>query len=145
MSAPPPVRHSVVVKLAPAQAFELFTQGIGRWWPFVGHSCSDAKGADVLFEPRVGGCVTEVAPDGTRHPWGELTEWAPPAGFAMVWHPAQPSENATQLSVRFVAVAGGCEVTVEHGGFERRGPEARRSYDEGWPLVLSHYTKEASR
>jgi hypothetical protein len=141
----PPVRHSVVVALAPEDAFDLFTRGIGRWWPFKGHSCSDAAEADVAFEPRVGGLVTEVAPDGARHSWGALTEWSPPGGFAMVWHPGQPVENATRLAVRFTPVPGGCEVAVEHDSFERRGPEARRSYDEGWPLVLDRYLREASR
>lgn len=145
MSLPPPVVHRVVVGLAPEAAFDLFTKGIGRWWPFKGHSCSDAAGADVEFEPRPGGRVTEVAPDGTRHPWGTLTDWSPPHRFEMSWHPAQPEDQATRLRVSFSAVAGGCEVCVEHDGFERRGPEVRHSYDQGWPLVLAHYAKEASR
>ncbi len=145
MNALPPVRHSVVVGLAPPDAFDLFTRGIGRWWPFKGHSCSDTAGADVQFEPRRGGAVTEVAPDGTRHPWGTLTDWAPPHRFEMTWHPAQPVVNATRVVVRFEAVAGGCEVTVEHDGFESRGPAVRDNYDQGWPLVLARYAQEAAR
>lgn len=140
-----PVRHAVVVPLAPADAFELFTRGIGRWWPFAGHSCSGEAGADVEFEPREGGAVTEVARDGTRHPWGVLTAWQPPHAFTMQWHPAQPVERATVLAVRFTPVDGGCEVAIEHAGFERRGPEVRHQYHEGWALVLGAYAQEASR
>ncbi len=69
----PPVRHSVRVALAPDEAFDLFTRQIARWWPFRGHSCYGDDAADVLFEPRVGGAVTEVARDGERMPWGRIT------------------------------------------------------------------------
>jgi mannose-6-phosphate isomerase-like protein (cupin superfamily) len=140
-----PVCHEVTVRLAPADAFELFTQGMGRWWPFAGHSCSGADGLTVEFEPRVGGRVTEVAKDGTRHPWGLLTAWQPPHGFEMTWHPAQPEAHATRLAVRFTPADGGCTVAIEHAGLEVRGPEVRRNYDEGWAIVLGCYAKEAER
>jgi Activator of Hsp90 ATPase homolog 1-like protein len=140
-----PVQHAVTVALAPEDAFELFTRGIGRWWPFSGHSCSGQTGADVEFEPREGGAVTEIAPDGARHPWGVLTAWRPPHSFAMRWHPAQPAVQATTLAVRFTPVPGGCEVAIEHGGFEVRGPEVRHQYDHGWVLVLGCYAKETTR
>lgn len=140
MSVPPPVDRWVDVTLAPEQAFDLFTRQMRRWWPFAGHSCSDAAGADVLFEPRVGGAVTEHAPDGARFVWGRLTEWDPPHGFAMRWHPGLPPEVATRLAVRFEPHAGGCRVRVRHDGWEARGAEAaatRDQYDGGWPHVLA--------
>jgi hypothetical protein len=95
-----------------------------RWWPFVGHSCSDAAGAEVVFEPRVGGAVTEHAPDGRTYPWGTLTAWDPPHGFAMHWHPGPPADQATQLEVRFAPLTSGCRVRVIHGGWEARGASA---------------------
>ena len=139
MNELPPVKHRIVVPLAPADAFELFTADIARWWPFRSHSCAGDDALDVLFEPVVGGAVTEVARDGSRHAWGRLTAWAPPDHFAMTWHPAQPSEFATALAVRFAAVAEGCEVVIEHGGWAARGDDAgpvRDGYDKGWALVL---------
>jgi len=146
VSGPPPVVQRIVVPLAPDDAFELFTAGIARWWPFRGHSCAGDDALDVLFEPRVGGAVTEVTRDGTRHPWGRLTAWAPGEHFAMTWHPAQPAERATALSVRFTPVGGGCEVALEHGGWLVRGDGAdqlRRNYDEGWALVLGRLADAA--
>ncbi len=148
MNALPPVEHRVVVDLTPADAFDLFTRGIARWWPFKGHSCSGEFAQDVQFEPRVGGAVTEVATDGTRHPWGLLTAWEPPQAFAMTWHPANAPDVATQLAVRFRAVAGGCGVHLVHGGWSARGDEAgtvRGNYDEGWALVLRRYAAAAVR
>ena len=144
----PPVTHCIVVPLPPAQAFDLFTAGIARWWPFRSHSCAGDDALDVQFEPHVGGAVTEVDRQGRRHPWGVLTAWSPPHHFAMTWHPAQAPEMATALSVRFSAVEGGCEVALEHGGWSVRGADAgpvRGSYEQGWALVLGRYAGQAAK
>jgi Activator of Hsp90 ATPase homolog 1-like protein len=148
MSALPPVEQRIVVRLAPDDAFELFTRGLARWWPFKGHSCSGEDAQDVVFEARVGGTVTEVGADGARHSWGVLTAWDPPHGFAMTWHPGQDVARATQLAVRFSAVAGGCEVHLVHGGWDVLGDGAgamRGNYDQGWGWVLSHYLQLAGQ
>lgn len=146
MSALPPVEQRIVVKLTPDDAFDLFTRGLARWWPFKGHSCSDAA-QDVVFEPRVGGSVTEIGADGSRHAWGTLTTWDPPSAFAMTWHPGQDASRATQLTLRFSAVAGGCEVHLMHGGWDVLGADAdamRGNYDQGWGWVLGHYVEAAA-
>jgi uncharacterized protein YndB with AHSA1/START domain len=142
----PPVRHRIVVPLAPDDAFALFTAGIARWWPFNSHSCSGDAALDVEFEARVGGAVTEVARDGDRHSWGTLTAWEPPHRLAMTWHPAQTAAHATLLTVRFGAVEGGCAITIEHGGWSARGDTAdadRKAYEQGWVFVLGRYADAA--
>ena len=142
----PPVQHRAQVRLAPAAAFELFTTQIARWWPFRGHSCFGDNAADVVFEPRVGGAVTEVARDGERMAWGTLTEWSPPDAFAMRWYPGLDAAEATMLRVSFVAVAGGTEVSVHHAGWEARGAAAaakRDQYEGGWPATLAAFGQQA--
>jgi len=141
-----PVRHRIEVPLTPAEAFELFTAGIARWWPFRGHSCSGERAVDVEFEPQVGGAVVEVTRDGERHPWGTVTQWEPPNRLAMTWHPAQPVECATQLEVRFAASAAGCELHLEHGGWSARGDQAAEvleGYRKGWAGVLGRFAAAA--
>ncbi len=148
MTALPAVEHRITVALAPERAFDLFTQGLVRWWPFKGHSCSGEGVQAVLFDGRVGGAVTELAADGSRHAWGTLTEWDPPAGFAMTWHPGDSPHRATHLVLRFSAVAGGCEVHVRHGGWESSGEEAearRGGYQNGWGRVLGDFAAAAAR
>jgi hypothetical protein len=138
----PPVQHRVRVRLGPAEAFDLFTREIGRWWPFRGHSCFGDAAADVQFEPCVGGAVTEVSRDGQRMAWGQLTEWSPPHGFAMRWFPGISADEATDLRVGFETVSGGTEVSVHHGGWEARGITAaakRDQYDSGWPATLDAF------
>jgi hypothetical protein len=148
MTSLPAVQRSVLVPLAPEQAFALFTQEMRLWWPFAGHSCGGEAGGDVQFEPRVGGAVTEIAKTGERWAWGELTEWNPPHGFAMHWRPGLPESEATLLRVSFTACGGGTEVAIWHGGWEARGAaaaEKRDQYDGGWPHTLLAFAREAFR
>lgn len=138
-ATPAPVRQRVRIALPPADAFELFTSGLARWWPLHSHSCTGERDARVVVEPRVGGRVIERGHDGRDHPWGTVTEWQPPRAFAMTWHPGQDPARATQLGVRFEPCEGGCELSLLHEGWSARGDEAERmrdNYAEGWPRVL---------
>lgn len=150
MTSPlPPVQRQVRVALPPERAFELFTRQMARWWPFRGHSGYDDEAVDVVFDGRVGGAVTEHARDGRRMVWGVLTEWSPPHGFAMRWHPGLDERESTQLRVTFAAAAGGgTEVAIHHGGWEARGAaaaEKRDQYDHGWPATLAAFAEHAGR
>jgi hypothetical protein len=144
----PPVQHTLEVPLAVEQAFALFVDDMASWWPFSSHSCAGDEACAVHFEPRVGGSVTELTRSGQRHPWGTLTAWAPPTHLAMTWHPAQAPEQATQLTVRFAAVEGGCRIHLLHGGWSACGAEAapvRDNYHQGWALVLGLYAAAAAK
>ena len=135
-AATEPVRHEVVVALPLAQAFELFTAHLSRWWPQGSHSCSNDRHARVVFPSQPGQPVLEIAPGGEQHVWGHLTAWDPPHAFAMTWHPGHDARLATQLEVRFSARgASACAVQVVHGGWQSR-PDAREGYLRGWPVVL---------
>ncbi len=142
-----PVEHRVRVALAPADAFDLFTRQIARWWPFRGHSCYGGAAVDVVFEPRVGAAVIEVARSGERMAWGTLADWKPPEQFAMRWFPGLSDREATLLRVRFEALpGGGTEVYVHHSGWEVRGAQAaekRDQYDGGWPATLAAFVAMA--
>ena len=52
MTAVPPIRREVLVDADPAAAFEVFTGGIGRWWPL--DELSVHGGDATVFSP-VGG------------------------------------------------------------------------------------------
>jgi hypothetical protein len=60
-----PVRKSVRVKAPIAHAFEVFTSGLTRWWPF-DHGVGKKPIQKVLMEPRLGGRWLEIAEDGTE-------------------------------------------------------------------------------
>ncbi len=138
-----PIRKSVIVLLAPKEAFTLFTREIDRWWPKDSHSISARQGqagvATVQIEPKKGGQVIETLPDGTRALWGQITEWHPGERLSMDWHVGQNKENAIQIRVTFSPCDAGTRVDLTHSGWETHGDQATMmsaEYSSGWNKVL---------
>jgi uncharacterized protein YndB with AHSA1/START domain len=147
-----PIRHAITVALPVAEAFELFTRGMGTWWPLATHSvAADTLEGEVtveslVFEERVGGSVFEITSDGSRGQWATVLVWEPPGGFVLAWKPNLREEPATEVDVRFEAEGDATRVTLEHRGWERLGPagaEKRSDYETGWPGVLSKFAAKA--
>jgi uncharacterized protein YndB with AHSA1/START domain len=139
-----PVVKTVDVKASPARAFEVFTARINDWWPRATHSISskaeNAPAAEVVFEPRVGGRVYEIAPSGAEHPWGTVTACEPGVRVVFTWRVGRPESEAGEVEVSFDDEGGGVtRVTLVHRGWENiaeKAREARDGYDSGWDGVL---------
>jgi uncharacterized protein YndB with AHSA1/START domain len=141
-----PVRKAVTVSRPPAEAFEIFTAGFGRWWPLQRFSIGQEHAVSCAIEPRVGGEIYEVRDDGVRFPWGRVLVWEPPQRFVMTWHPGREPEVAQEVEVRFVAAGSGARVELEHRNWLRVGPDARKLRDEyagGWESVLGKHFVDA--
>lgn len=141
-----PLRKAIVVRRTPAEAFAVFTERFGSWWPRDRFSIHLAASASCGIEPRVGGLVYEVSAGGQRESWGTVIVWEPPERFAMTWHPGRAPQTAQEVEVRFVAVAGGTRVELEHRGWSKLGEEAaaaRQSYENGWAVVFDRCYAEA--
>jgi uncharacterized protein YndB with AHSA1/START domain len=144
-----PIVLSVRVGLTVDEAFKLFTDGIGTWWPLEKHSVGAQENLaieTVVIEAEVGGRVYEVWPEGDERDWGEVVVWAPPSRVVLSWHPGRPAGPTTEVEVSFVADGDDTVVTLEHRGWERlgtRGPESRADYRSGWPGVLAHLQRAA--
>lgn len=141
-----PVRQSVVVDLEPNAAFELFTSGIAEWWPYRTHF-SRGPVETLIFEPRLGGELKEVCSDGVIETYGRVLLWDPPHRVVIKWMVAAQRNPPTEVDVRFVPVAAGTRVELEHRGFEaygdERGQKTRDSYNGGWPGVLELFAARA--
>jgi hypothetical protein len=137
----PPIRKEVLVDAGPAAAFDVFTAGIGRWWPVAGHSVHGAGGT-VVF---TGGQIVEESATGQRTVWGTVTRWEPPAAVAFTWHPGQAPERKSHVEVTFAAAGAQTLVTLVHSGWESFADPAaaRANYDHGWPIVLGCYQEHA--
>ena len=138
----PPLVKSVTVAASPQRAFDLFTTGLGQWWPLATHSVGEAAAASVTMECRVGGRILETDRDGSTHVWGTLTEWSPPTRLAFSWHPGRMDDEATLVTVTFQPAGDQTEVQLVHSGWDGRadGATARSGYDTGWETVLGHLT-----
>ncbi len=146
-----PVRKSVRVNTDPDHAFEVFTAGIGRWWPTrmtIGKPPMDK----AVMEPGLGGRWYELSQDGSRANVGEVLVWEPPGRLVVGWRlnsQWQPDDGVeTLVEVTFKAVEPGVTlVELEHRAFETMGEEAgasvRRDVDGGWPGMLARFAAEA--
>lgn len=137
MTALPPIRREVVVDLAPEDAFDLFTSGIGGWWPLAEHSVF-GEGARVAF---VEGQIIETSGSRTSI-WGTVTEWEPGKRVSFTWHPGQQADRASTVTVSFSErESDRTLVVLEHSGWEvfDDPPAARGEYDQGWPTVMGRY------
>jgi len=142
VSTLPPIRREVLVDAGPETAFDVFTAGIGRWWPVAGHSVHGAGGT-VAF---TGGQLMEQSASGQQAVWGTVIRWEPPAAVAFTWHPGRTPERPSHVEVTFTAAGPQTLVTLTHSGWEVYADPAamRAEYDHGWPIVLGHYQGHAS-
>ena len=148
-----PVRKTVSIKAPIAHAFDVFTSGLTRWWPFT-HGVGKKPIRTVLMEPRLGGRWLEISEDGTETSVATITAWDPPHRLVMLWQvnaqwkpdPAMKSE----VEVRF-STDGPDATRVEllHHRFETMGAVAgaslRGDVDRGWPGLLERFAAEAQR
>ncbi|MEI9997036.1 MAG: SRPBCC family protein [Rhizomicrobium sp.] len=148
-----PVRKSLTVNATQARAFEVFTNGIDRWWP-KGHSIGATPLRRSVIEPRQGGRWYTVHEDGSEAVVGHMLVWEPPVRIVFSWEiDAQWKPDATVASeVEVTFTPEGPNVTrvdLDHRGFESLGQEGggkmRGAVDGGWPGILELFKSEAER
>jgi uncharacterized protein YndB with AHSA1/START domain len=137
-----PIRKQLKVSLPPAQAFHLFTEGIGQWWPLGTHSVGEDQADTCSFEGRVGGRILETLKDGSQAEWGRVLAWEPPTLVSFQWYPGRSPDTAQEVTVQFREHEGGTSVELVHSGWEvlgEKAPSTRSGYDIGWDFVLAKY------
>jgi uncharacterized protein YndB with AHSA1/START domain len=146
-----PVSKSIRVNAAPVHAFEVFTSGLGRWWPR-DHGIGKLPMKAAVMETRLGGRWYEVSEDGSEATVGKIIVWDPPRRFVMTWDINSQWKPDTTVSseveVRFIPDgANATRVELEHRKFEQMGAEAgesmRKDVDGGWPGMLERFRQEA--
>ena len=151
---PAPVRRDVTVRSAPARAFEVFTSGMGRWWP-KSHHIGAVEAETIVIEPREGGRWFERTPDGSECDIGKVLTWDPPLRLVLGWQLTPDWKYdpglLTEVELRFVPLAdGSTRVELEHRNLEAFGERAeamRQNIDAptGWRLILQAYADAASQ
>lgn len=138
-----PVHKQLKVGLTVEEAFRLFTEGIGNWWPLHTHSVGLDQAKTCYFEGRVGGRIMEVMTDGTESEWGKVLAWKPFELITFQWYPGREPDTAQEVTISFKELeTGGTLVDLVHSGWETlgdRAQDARTNYDSGWDFVLANY------
>jgi uncharacterized protein YndB with AHSA1/START domain len=151
-----PIEASVNVDVPPERAFELFTEGMGEWWPRE-FSWSQDRLEEIGIEPRDGGFAYERGPHGFTIHWGRVITCDTPQRIVYTWQIAadrspQPDPGkASEVEVVFAgSPEGGTDVTLEHRGWERHG-EGAQEYRDGferagaWPQALESFAAAAAK
>jgi hypothetical protein len=141
------VRVTVTVAVTPADAFDVFTTEIDRWYRRgLGLLTSNDPATTLRFEHGVGGRLLEVgaspAADGDRR----VDEAPVVRGTVTVWEPAARlvflDRRGTEVDVRFEAVAAGTKVVVEHRGLDRLRPDQAASAAKyGWRRLAEWFER----
>jgi uncharacterized protein YndB with AHSA1/START domain len=150
---PAPVRKSIFVNAPQAHAFDVFTAGIGRWWP-KSHKIGKAELDLPVIEGREGGRWYERDMDGSECDIGTVLAWEPPSRLLLAWQ-LDPdwkfdSRLVTEVEVIFTPEGDGTRVELEHRHLERMGDRAeaaREAVDSpnGWGLILQLYSEATAR
>ena len=139
------IQKSVTVRCTPDRAFLAFTREIGQWWPIdKGFSYGGERRKEIFLDDRTGGRLYERFTDGSEFEIGRVTQCDPPHLILFSWKSPQ-WEAATEVEVRFTAIAEGTRVELEHRGFET-GPkmsESGKRMAGGWITVLERYAAHA--
>src|ERR1700730_5122820 len=100
------VRKSIRVNASQAHAFDVFTSGLGRWWPRKA-TIGGSPMKTAVLEPGVGGRWYEIGEDGSRTNVGKVLVWEPPNRFVVVWEingKWKPDTTVgSEVEVRFMA------------------------------------------
>ena len=125
-----PLVFTVTVDQPIGDAFTLFTDKIGTWWPKASHSIGEERVVDVVLEPWRDGRLYERQNDGTECSWGEVLVWDAPHRFVMTWHPSLQPIAVTEVEVRFAVVdPATTAVELTHRHWQRLGDVAAVAHD----------------
>ena len=150
---PAPVRKSVHVNASPEHAFDVFTSGIGRWWPKT-HKIGKADLDRPVIEPQSGGRWYQVDVEGSECEIGKVAVWDPPSRLVLIWQLTPDftydADLVTEVEILFTPEGAGTRVDLEHRDLERMGEKAEAMRESisspgGWPGLLALFADEAAR
>jgi len=114
---------SVLVRVAPAEAFRIFTEEIDGWWRGGLKYRIGKRRSVVHLEPKLGGRLFEsfeTAAGPKVKETGRVTCFEPPTRLVLEWRAVNfAPEEKTEVEVLFEPSPSGTLVTVRHRGWSR--------------------------
>jgi len=140
------VTRQITVEAPIQRAFDVFTAGIGTWWP-PSHHILEAELKEMVFEPFVGGHVIDRGVDGSECRWARVLAYDPPDrvvfswDISLAWQIEADPAKTSEVEVRFRSTGPDrTEVTLEHRHIDRHGDgweqmAAAVGSEGGWDLT----------
>ena len=147
-----PIIKTIEVPCSQEQAFAVFVNDMGSWWPLDKRSMSlmqgDGKPAKSLqVEAKLGGKIVEIGHDDAEYHWGTIKSYDPHAALSLDFHMGLPPENASLVEVRFTELGNErTRVELTHSNWEAFGDMAemmRGGYGSGWVIIFEQSYKSA--
>lgn len=152
MSIVEPVIKEIVVETSQERAFQVFTDGIDRWWPRE-HHIGKSPLKRAVIEPKQGGRWYAICQDGTECDTGKVLAWDPPRRLLLAWQLTAKWEYdpafVTEVEVTFVAEGPKkTRVQLEHRNLERYGESATElrkmiNAQDGWGQMMDAFKRAA--
>jgi uncharacterized protein YndB with AHSA1/START domain len=144
------VRRQIVVQAPIDKAFMAFTERFGDFKP-PEHNLLGVPIAETVFDPQVGGHITDRGADGSECRWATVQAYEPPTRVVFSWDISPQwqietdPDNTSEVEVLFIAeTSQRTRVELEHRHLDRHGDgwESVRdgiADDAGWTLYLDRY------
>lgn len=150
--SPSPVRKSIMVNASRDHAFDVFVNGMSRWW-VKEFTIGASPIRDVVVEPRDGGRWFERGEDGSECQWGKVLAINPPSRIVLAWQITPDwrfdPRLVTEVEIRFAAEGNGTRLSLEHRldgyGAAAEGMFAFFDAPKAWMGLLENYVSEAAR
>ena len=144
------VSNAIVVDAPQERAFEVFTAGIGSWFPSE-YNLMDTDIVERVFEPRVGGHIYDKGANGGECHWGRVLAYEPPSrvvfswDIGAYWQIETDPEKTSEVEVRFTPEGERTRVELEHRHLDRHGEgweqiRASLAAEGGWGYCLQRFT-----
>jgi uncharacterized protein YndB with AHSA1/START domain len=148
-----PVHKTITVNASQTHAFEVFANGIDRWWPKA-HNIGEGLPLKIVIEPRKGGRWYSSHENGSEAVNGHVLAWEPPGRLVLSWEISAQWKSDPRLrsEIELTFIAEGPKTTrVEllHHKFETMGAEDGKNMRDtvdgpmGWSGLLDAFKKEA--
>jgi uncharacterized protein YndB with AHSA1/START domain len=146
------VQSQIVVEAPIDEAFSVFTEGIGSWFPSE-YNLLEVEIAERVFEPRVGGRIYDRGTDGTECHWARVLAYEPPSRVVFSWDISPrwqietDHEKTSEVEVRFASEAPErTRVELEHRHLDRHGEGWQQTHESisgegGWPGCLRRFAE----
>lgn len=123
---------------SPRQAFFVYVDGIGDWWP-PAYSADPAVFGGLSLEPWIGGRL--LAHYGNQEDvWGEVQQIEPGEVLEHTFAMNRSSAPPSLVAVLFEEHDTGTRMTFRHGGWTAVNAFDRHKYGD-WPIVLGQYVE----